>query len=92
MSSSRAAAGELCIKTNLPWVAFGDAEAVDASNSGRGEGAGAAAAAATGGAVGASGTTLLPPVGVIAPGTNVCSVCTHVRSVPFTKVFCLCIY
>lgn len=61
---SRAAAGDLCLKTNLPWVAFGTSPREGEGVEDRKEGSGAP----TGGAIGASGTTLLPPVGVIKPG------------------------
>lgn len=71
----RAPAGHLCLKTNLPWVAFEDPDpgrrASDSAAAAAGSGDGGTASAsgrATGGAVGASGTTLVPPVGVIMPG------------------------
>lgn len=60
----RAPAGHLCLKTNLPWVAFEEPSAAAAG----GDEASASGGGATGGAVGASGTTLVPPVGVIMPG------------------------
>eukprot|EP00752_Nemacystus_decipiens_P016769 g15006.t1 len=66
----RAPAGHLCLKTNLPWVAFEDPDRqTDATATGDG-GTLPASGRATGGAVGASGTTLVPPVGVIMPGES----------------------
>lgn len=63
----RAPAGNLCLKTNLPWVAF-DGVTVSGDGVSVKGGAPAPDGGATGGAVGASGTTLLPPVVVIMPG------------------------
>lgn len=63
----RAPAGHLFLKTNLPWVAFeGGVDSFVAP--GLKEEEPSAAGGATGGAMGASGTTLIPPVGVIMPG------------------------
>ncbi|CAM9817207.1 unnamed protein product [Ectocarpus fasciculatus] len=64
----RAPAGHLCLKTNLPWVAFEEEPSTTAAG---GDAASASGGGATGGAVGASGTTLVPPVGVIMPGESV---------------------
>ncbi|CBJ30639.1 conserved unknown protein [Ectocarpus siliculosus] len=63
----RAPAGHLCLKTNLPWVAFEEPSTATIG----GDEASATGGGATGGAVGASGTTLAPPVGVIMPGQSV---------------------
>lgn len=74
LEKTRAPAGSLCLKTSLPWVAFESsaAAAAPASTSSEGEGGAgvgmSGSGGAAGGAVGASGTTLVPPVGVIMPG------------------------
>lgn len=72
----RAPAGDLCLKTNLPWVAFEGVSAL--TPPGKDEGVSteevSSTGGATGGAVGASGTTLLPPVGVVQPGMEACMV------------------